>query len=215
MTRPPMALEAETFGIYHPEDIEIPVDALLRLQGYRRPEQVRPRIMASAVAAAERARDLLRPEVIYRRVAIQARAAGLLTLETGTRFRSDRCVKVLTDCQEVVVFVLTLGQALDDAGRDLEGGEDVLAPLFLEMAGWVGVEKATRSFAGHLLRSLNPGAGRLTPRLGPGYADWRLEEQSDLFDLFAGIALPVRLLESCAMVPKKSRSGLYGIIPAR
>ncbi len=210
-----MALAAETFGTYHPEDVKIPVGALLRLQGYRRPEQVRPRVMAAAVAAAERARDLLQPEVIYRRVAIEARAAGLLTLETGTRFRSDRCVKVLADCQEVVVFVLTLGQALDDAGCALERGEDVLAPLFLEVAGWLGVEKATRSFAGHLLRSLDPGAGRLTPRQGPGYADWRLEEQKDLFDLFAGVALPVRLQESCAMAPKKSRSGLYGIIPSR
>jgi len=40
-----------------------------------------------------------------------------------------------------------------------------------------------------------------------------LLEQKPLFELFSDTKLPVRLMESCAMYPKKSRSGLYGLRP--
>jgi hypothetical protein len=44
---------------------------------------------------------------------------------------------------------------------------------------------------------------------------WPLEEQPALFGLFGNAELPVSLMSSCAMSPKLSRSGLYGIRPLR
>ncbi len=79
----------------------------------------------------------------------------------------------------------------------------------------MAVERATRSFAQHLWSEAQGEGCRLTRRLGPGYADWAVDEQTALFGVFAGVALPVRLLESCAMIPKKSRSGVYGLRPNR
>jgi cobalamin-dependent methionine synthase I len=62
---------------------------------------------------------------------------------------------------------------------------------------------------------------RVSIRMGPGYvyrdgdADvcWPLTEQKTLFEVFDGIDLPVHLMESCAMTPKMSRSGIYGLSP--
>jgi hypothetical protein len=59
--------------------------------------------------------------------------------------------------------------------------------------------------------------------MGPGYAyrvgslqvDWPLEDQRELFTLLEGGPLPVTLMSSCAMFPKLSRSGLFGVAPAR
>ena len=42
-------------------------------------------------------------------------------------------------------------------------------------------------------------------------SEWPLEEQKSLFALFEGRAISVQLLDSCAMIPKMSRSGLYGV----
>ncbi len=68
---------------------------------------------------------------------------------------------------------------------------------------------------------IKPEGLRLTRRMGPGYSYkingdetmWSLEQQHQLFEVFDGEDLPVRLLESCAMMPKMSRSGLYGLVP--
>jgi cobalamin-dependent methionine synthase I len=77
--------------------------------------------------------------------------------------------------------------------------------------------------AAEIGRSLGTDELSLGPRLGPGYSYkrpgssdgarvmWPLEQQRELFALFAGSALPVELMESAAMRPKMSRSGLIGL----
>ena len=110
-------------------------------------------------------------------------------------------------------FILTLGEALDnEVGRMLEKG-DMVEALFLETAGRLAIEQASRKLAVHLQAQIKKDGLCLTRRLGPGYNEWSLLEQKRLFQLFSGTELPVRLLESCAMFPKKSRSGLYGLRP--
>ena len=60
----------------------------------------------------------------------------------------------------------------------------------------------------------------MSPRLGPGYSYkldgrsvlWPLEQQQPLFEMFARDDVDIELLESCAMLPKISRSGLFGFL---
>jgi cobalamin-dependent methionine synthase I len=48
-------------------------------------------------------------------------------------------------------------------------------------------------------------------QLKSGPCEWSLDEQKALFDVFGEAKLPVKLMESCAMVPKMSRTGLYAL----
>ena len=198
---------------FRTEIAELPVDPLLRMQGYRDLARVRPRIRAIAAKAAARARDLAAPEAYYRRVAIRSCTSEALELEAGVTFHSARFAKVFAGCGEIMAFVLTLGPALDAETERLTERDDIVDALFLEMAGWLAVEQATKALALHFADEVRSAGLGPTRRLGPGYVDWPLEEQANLFALFADAALPVRLLESCAMIPKKSRSGLYGLRP--
>jgi hypothetical protein len=123
----------------------------------------------------------------------------------------------------VVAFVLTLGPQLDAHVHELTGNDDLLGALLLETAAWLCVEDATRQFTRHLRDAAAARGMRITSRLGPGYSYrigdstcvWPLEEQAQLFALFAGAQLPVTLLESGAMQPRMSRSGMIGIAPRR
>ncbi len=133
--------------------------------------------------------------------------------ETGVTFHSAEFAKVLGRCREVVVFVLTLGAGFDAEAERFTANEEIVEALFMEMAGWIAVERVTKNFAGHLASLVRGEDLAPTRRLGPGYVDWPLEEQAALFALLDGAPLPVRLLDSCAMIPKKSRSGLYGLRP--
>ncbi|MHA1151141.1 MAG: hypothetical protein ACTSQ7_00495 [Alphaproteobacteria bacterium] len=197
---------------FRTEITELPVAPLLRMQGYRDLARVRPRIRDIAARAAALAQSVAAPEAYYRRVAIEACTPEVLHLE-GTAFHSARFAKVFAGCAEVMVFVLTLGPALDAESERLAAEDEIVDALFLEMAGWLSVEQATKSLALHVSDQIRSQSLGLTRRLGPGYVDWPLDEQAGLFSLLADAPLPVRLMESCAMLPKKSRSGLYGLRP--
>ncbi len=212
-----MTLRDQPYGHFTGARIEVPVDPLLRLQGYRDMARVRPRVRAIATKLAALAGTLVAPETTYRRVRIGSCTPAALALETGgetgVTFHSAEFAKVLGGCREVVVFVLTLGAGFDAEAERFAANEEIVEALFREMAGWIAVERVTKNFTGHLGSLVHDENLAPTRRLGPGYVDWPLEEQAALFGLLDGAPLPVHLLDSCAMIPKKSRSGLYGLRP--
>jgi hypothetical protein len=200
------------YGKLNPGGIEIPPAVLLRMQGYRDPSAIRADVRKIAEKAAIRAEELLAPEAYYRRVAVESCAEGALRLANGTVFHSQEFSRAMPQCREVIAFVLTLGGRLDAESISLMEDFDLAEALFIETAGWYAIEQATRRMAEHIWSTLNGEGYRLSRRLAPGYHDWPLEEQRDLFALVEDLGPPIRLLESCAMMPKMSRSGLYGLL---
>ncbi len=201
------------FGHFRGSAEEMPVEPFLRMQGYRNPTRIRPRVWDIATKAAAPARSLIAPEAYYRRVPIESCRPEELRLAGGVVFHSARFAEVLDSCREAVVFVLTLGPGLDAETERLTAEDAIVEALFLEMAGWLAVERATKGLVLHLTSLLRGQRLGVTRRLGPGYVDWPLDEQAGLFALLEAAPLPVRLMESCAMIPKMSRSGLYSLRP--
>jgi len=198
---------------YDPPKAAISLDHVLRIQGYRDLTSIREDVREIATAMTGLAEQLAKPAAIFREIPVDNHTDGALTLITGTRFTGDAFGPGFCDCDAVIPFVLTLGDGIDnEVGRRLEKGEIVEA-LFLETAGWLGIEQASKHLARHLQQRVQGDGLCLTRRLGPGYKEWDLPEQKPLFELFSDTDLPVRLLDSCAMFPKKSRSGLYGLRP--
>jgi hypothetical protein len=207
---------------FSPRGVEVRADRLLRLMGYRHDRPARPAVRRVAEAVAELATSAMAPCVHYRSDRIVACDDERLVLAGGAAFRSPAFHKHLEGCTEVVVFVLTLGARFDSTERNLAAGDKMLEVVFLESAGWLGVEECTRLFTAHLAAQLRDRGLALSRRLAPGYSfrlgerkvDWPLEDQKPLFALFADVTLPVQLLDSCAMTPKMSRTGLFGLRPA-
>ncbi len=208
-----MSDEDVDFQSYRPDRLSVAVEPLLRTQGYKDFSRIRPEIMTMAETMATRAEELAAPYVIYRRINIASCEPHRLTLATGTEFEGEDFDRTFNDCNVAVPFVLTLGQDLDAEVVSLLQSDEILNALFLEIAGWICIEQATRSFTRHLQTDAGKTECRLSRRLGPGYKGWNLEQQRPLFELFAGADVPVKLMESCIMLPKKSRSGLYGYMP--
>jgi hypothetical protein len=201
--------------IVHPERV-------LRIQGYSDLERVRPAILKAAVAMTELAPQLSTPEAAYRRVSVASIHDGVVELDGGVRLHCKAFDRALRGCTEVVVFALTVGAKLDERVMELLDAGDLLEALLLETTGWLCIEDATRQFKVHIREESMVRGYRITSRLGPGYSykvegemcSWNLEEQRTLFGTFNGAKLPVSLLTSCAMQPKMSRSGLFGVGPS-
>jgi hypothetical protein len=213
-------MSAEALDIHALAPITIDEANILRIQGYRDPARIRPIIKKAASMAARETEGLIQPVVCSRRLGVSSCENGVLTLDDGAVFHNEGFDRFLDGVEQVVVFVLTMGHLLDQAVKDYIADDQLLNALFLETAGWLGIEAATKQFSIELRQLARAGNHRLSPRMGPGYsykldgrsAIWPLEQQQVLFKLFEGHDIDVQLLESCAMLPKISRSGLYGFL---
>ncbi len=194
---------------------------MLRIHGYKDISSVRPIILRTAQEISIRAVKVMKPMVIFRRVGVAQCDVDGLNLMNGLSFEGHAFSHYFAGAKELVVVVLTVGKELDD---EVIGCMDVFEPLealFLETAGWLGIESITRSFVNYLTELVSREKLRPTRRMGPGYSYkingdeemWSLEDQRQLFSVFDDVDLPVRLLDSCAMMPKMSRSGVYGLVP--
>jgi hypothetical protein len=208
---------------FAPGPVAIDPVKMLRIHGYRDLDKVRPVIRKAAEDVAKRAAGLMRPQATARRIDVAHYDDKRLTLVDGTVFEDIAFEHILDGARTVIAVVLTVGRALDEAVIDtMEGGRfEPLDALFLETAGWLGIEWTTRAFVTDLQKRVAGEGVRVTRRLGPGYqykvggeqVHWPLEQQHRLFSVFDGMEIPVTLMESCAMLPKMSRSGLYGLTP--
>jgi hypothetical protein len=206
---------------FEPAPATIHHERILRIQGYSDMPRIRPAIVAAARAAAVLAPQLAAPQVAWRRVPIRRITGSELVLDRNARLHCAAFTQVLAGCTDAVPFVLTLGGRIDERVIAQCDGGDLLDALLLETAAWLALEDATRQFRAHLRAAAAARGERITSRLGPGYSyrvgettcTWALDENEALFALFGGARLPMTLMESCAMQPKMSRSGLIGIGP--
>ena len=206
-----------TFG-----PIKVGVERMLRMQGYTDLRRVRRPIWQAANEMASLAVSLAEPAVQCLRIDIRRLCHGRLTLANGTELTSPAFDHFSAKANGVVLFVLTAGWSFDTELERLNDTGELLQQLFLEAAGWLTIEAITKQLVMQLRTAIATDGLRLSRRLGPGYtyplpddqqATWPLEDQGPLFAAFAGLELPVQLLDSFAMRPRMSRSGLFGLIP--
>ena len=209
-------------GRFRAGPVDVRPERILRIQGYREIERVRRPIRRAAERAAETAREVVDGEVGYRRAAVATCRGTSLALDGGELFECAAFERFLAGCESVVVFALTAGAAIDRRIDELMAADEPVVALMLDTAGWLAVESVTRQFSERLKADCEAAGLRLTRRMGPGYtyrmgremAPWRLEEQAGLFRVLGQDVSPVTVLESGAMLPKMSRSGLYGLRPS-
>lgn len=206
-------------GRFRAGPVDVRTERILRIQGYRDMGRVRRPIRRAADKAAEIAREIAAGVVGYRRVGVAACGGSSLELHGGERFECAAFARFLSECDSVVVFAMTAGVAIDQRIDALMAADDPVVALLLDTAGWLAIESITRQFSDRLKADCESAGLRLTRRMGPGYtyrmgqemAPWGLEEQEGLFRVLGEDASPVAVLPSGAMLPKMSRSGLYGL----
>jgi hypothetical protein len=199
-----------------PEPAPVSADLILRLQRYRDPAGAPEAIREAAAAAALEASRLVAPRaVVWRGPLTKVEPSGAITLADAHRFHSRLLARVLAAAVEAYVAVLTLGEALEARVDELFADHSPLEGLLLETAGWAEIMLLARRLRRRLLDDERPGGRAVTHRVGPGYGDWPLEEQAALLRVFGDVPLPVTLNAACCMLPRKSISAVFGVVPAR
>ena len=193
----------------------VPAEMLLRLQKYRDLARVPPAIRQAAEEVAAEASRLVAPQAaLWRGPVTAVHPDGDVTLAGRHRFRSRALARLLAPCPEALVFVLTAGSGIERRVRELLDEKLLLEGFLMDTAGWAAIEALVRGLRRHLAEAERPAGRALTHRLAPGYCDWAVDEQLALLGVFGGAPLPVTVNEAACLSPKKSISGIFGVVPA-
>lgn len=189
-------------------------DRILRLQKYRNPERVTPVVRETARKMAALAESLVEPRGWMRRVPVSAVGPdGSVRMADGFEFQSRSLVRLLRGAAEAVLLVLTIGAALEQRADVMVRQEHLVEGLLLDTAGWVAIDGLLHYTRQRLGADARRRGFRLTGRMAPGFGDWALDQQRILFAALGEGDLSVRLTETCVMLPRKSVSGVYGLVP--
>jgi hypothetical protein len=196
---------------WRPDRLVIDPWTVMRLARYKRRDAAPAAVWEATRAMAARAGELAAPAAWLRLVRVAAVTDTRVVLRKGPAFSGHAVARHLAGAREALLFVLTLGPALEAEVIALGERQELLEAYLLDLAGWAGLEAAVRALRQDVMAAL-PGA-RVSHRLGPGHRDWPLEEQAALLSLFPDEHAPVRLSEHGVLVPFKSISGIFGVRP--
>lgn len=156
-------------------------------------------------------KKFLEPQLHHRVQGIDRIEIESVGLQGGTTFRSRKLAQVLKDSEEIICFIATLGSGLDREIGRLMAEKRLSEAYVLDAMGSVAVEDMVEQFYQRKQIEFAAENKSGTLRFSPGYCDWPVTEQKQLFSLFGSEHTGVELLDSCLMTPRKSISGVFGL----
>ena len=129
-------------------------------------------------------------------------------------FESQVIARLLEQCHKVAVFLVTIGNHLEETAHQLAEDGLILQATVLDAIGSVAVESVANFVQGKIGEIVNDQGLVISQRFSPGYCDWDVVQQKIVFQAVNGDSMGVRLTEECLMIPRKSISGIIGIGPS-
>jgi hypothetical protein len=134
------------------------------------------------------------------------RKAGEVRLHTGSRIAA-----YMKGADYLALFTCTAGTLFTDLSNRYNRTGDYLEAFVADAIGSLTVEKAMDRIQTQLEAEMQANGLQISNRYSPGYCNWPLAGQRDLFDQMGELPLAISLTESCLMLPIKSVSGIIGV----
>jgi hypothetical protein len=120
-------------------------------------------------------------------------------------------VTQLKNSISAAIYVCSAGSGITDMARKTEGEGDPMLGYILDVIGSVTVNKACEKIYGKIEEEMAITGMNVSDSYSPGYCDWSVSEQQQLFSLLPPLFCGIKLSESSLMHPIKSVSGIIGI----
>ena len=193
---------------FQKEELIINKKEVLRYLGYGK-NDADENVLIKIETASEKLSESLSAKVCYEKYPLEKVGDELSFGMVKTESRSLK--RNLQECEEAVVFSSTIGIGVDR----LIGKVSAVSPLdavIYQAIGTAYIEALCDAFCEKLGKMLE---GKfLRPRFSPGYGDFGIENQKEIFDMLSVTRkIGVSLTESLQMVPSKSVTAIVGISP--
>ncbi|NLY55363.1 MAG: hypothetical protein GX058_02510 [Firmicutes bacterium] len=192
-------------------EVRIELSEALRYLGFRaRRSPLTPEVLAVCRQMCELAEQLVRPAGIGFEYPVVC-SEQQISIGEHLHISGARTRRRLGRISRAYLFAVTIGSAVEDQANYLFEQGEYTKGAVLDAIGSVAVE----SLAEQVNQALRRRAGQLGlsagERISPGYGDWPLEAQHDLFPLTQGERIGISLNKSGLLVPRKSITALIGI----
>ena len=117
----------------------------------------------------------------------------------------------IKECDCVALFLCTAGHLFRRQYEAYNRQGDILEAYLVDALGSLTVENAMDRIHEALAGEMASHGLRITNRYSPGYCNWPVTDQVNLFALVGANPTGISLNDSCLMSPIKSVSGLIGI----
>jgi hypothetical protein len=191
--------------------IHIDTNQVLRILGYRNGCNPSARLLSIVNNYVEKARELFKASYSYTISDIKLIEGPQVFIENSLVFESKVIAQLLKHCEKVAIFLLTLGNRLDETMRDLVENDLTLEAVVLDAVGTDGVERLAEFVQGRITAIAKAQGYFISRRFSPGYCDWALPQQEMVFRAIDGDSPDIRLTEGFMMIPQKSISGIIGL----
>ncbi len=118
----------------------------------------------------------------------------------------------LNDCNKVICMAVTVGENIEkEVTKKFQKGE-YTSSILLDAAATTAVEQAADAIEKAIEQNPLIRGYSMRWRFSPGYGDWSLSQQVNLFHLSNAETIGIRLSSSMMMIPRKSITAIIGLI---
>lgn len=136
---------------------------------------------------------------------------GTIILNNLTLKPEKKICNSIRKSRKIAVFLCTAGPGFTRLTEKYNREGDYLKAYIVDTFGSIVVEKAIDYIQARMEESMNSIGLQISNRYSPGYCNWDIREQKQLFSLIPENKCNISLSESCLMQPIKSVSGIIGI----
>jgi hypothetical protein len=134
------------------------------------------------------------------------RKADEIHLNTGAQIGA-----YIKGAEFLALFTCTAGEIFTELSGCYYQTNDFLEAYIADAIGSLTVERAMNKIQTQLEEEMKAEGLSITNRYSPGYCNWPVSGQRELFNVMGEIPVGISLTESCLMLPIKSVSGIIGI----
>lgn len=164
----------------------------------------------SIVEACEEAGLLIDVRGIWQMYDYDA-ARSLVMSEPPFEIKGRSIEKHLEKCARVVCMAVTVGEAIElEVTGKFRAGKYVPAML-LDAAATSAVEQAADQMELAIKQAVEKEGFKMRSRYSPGYGDWGLDQQKELFRLTGAKEIGMRLSTAMMLMPRKSVTAIIGL----
>ncbi len=198
--------------------LKINEEEVLRYQGYHcnKAGETGEIILQITREEIEQSYCLFEPKGIYSSVKIKqisfSASGGRVDLKNGFSLNfNNSIINLLKGASYLVLGVVTIGSSLENKVSEFFTQGEYPRAIALDAVGTVAVESLSRYIRNLVCQEAKEQYFKITRYFSPGYGDWDISQQKDIFKIIPTNKIGVSLTESCMILPRKSLSWIIGI----
>lgn len=194
--------------IYNAKLLNIDPIEVRRYAGLRKAENFKE---SSIIDACDEAQLLIDVKGVWNIYNYNSQSQMILS-EPPVLIEGKSIGKHLEKCDKVICIAVTVGEEIEqEVSKRFDKGEYVSSVL-LDAAATTAVEQAADSMEKTIEQQVSRDGYTMRWRYSPGYGDWPLTQQPELFRLANAEKIGMQLSSAMMLIPRKSITAIIGLV---